>query len=73
MTGEDGLIPVSKVMQINKVVHPRLNTEYLQKRRQLYQAKDWASYEKCVHDSFLKNIQVSQSGYKALKEVLGLD
>lgn len=52
LTKDEGLIPVSKVMQINKVVHPRLNTEYLEHRRQLYIAKDWAAYDKCVKDSF---------------------
>jgi len=49
---DDGFIPFTKLMQINKIMHPRLNTEYLERRRELYKAKDWEAYERCVRDSF---------------------
>jgi hypothetical protein len=69
---DDGLIPFTKLMQINKIMHPRLNTEYLQRRRELYKSKDWEAYDRCVRDSFRQGIQVAESGYKALNKILGL-
>ena len=66
-------IPFFKTMQINKIMHPRLNTNYLERRRELYRAQDWDQYAKCVKQSFQKSIQIAQSGYKAMSEVLGLD
>ena len=59
-------------MQINKIMHPRLNTDYLNRRRDLYKAQDWDKYEKCIVDNFRQSIQVSSSGYEALQKMLGL-
>ena len=72
LTGEDELIPFTKLMQINKVIHPRLNSDYLAERRQLFKEKNWAAYESCVSDALAKSLQVAESGYKAMNEILGL-
>ena len=42
---ESELVPFDKLMQINKIMHPRLNSDYLERRRDFYRAKDWAGYE----------------------------
>lgn len=60
-------------MQINKLIHPRLDADYLDRRRKLYQDKDEKGYQNLVELAFLKNIKVAQSGYKALGQVLGLN
>ena len=73
VTLKEGLIPVAKLMQINKVVHPRVDSKYLLKRRELYKAKDNAGYERCIKESFFKSIQVAASGYKALNDILGVN
>ena len=43
-------------MQINKIVHPRLDPDYLARRRQFFTDKDWASYDSLVKKAFKKNI-----------------
>lgn len=59
LTRGEGLIPFLKLMQINKIVHPRLKTDYLEKRRALYKAKDWKGYDECVRKSFSSGIEVA--------------
>ena len=56
LSSEEELIPVPKLMQINKIVHPRLDPDYLVRRRQFFTDKDWASYDSLVKKAFKKNI-----------------
>ena len=48
---KDDLISFKKVMQINKIMHPRLNTVYLEKRRALYRKQEWDKYSDCVKEA----------------------
>ena len=42
---EEGLVPFTKLMQIHKILQPRMDPTHLDRRRDLYKQQDWEGYE----------------------------
>ena len=65
-------MPFEKLMQIKKIMHPRIAGSTLAKRRELYRAQDWAQYDRIVIDEISSGTRMSANGHKALDAVLGI-
>jgi len=68
----EGLIPFTKLMQIHKIMQPRLDPTHLDRRRALYRQQDWAAYEQCMKSELERGVGIASAGYQALNSVTGL-
>lgn len=68
----EGLVPFTKLMQIQKIMQPRMDSTHLDRRRDLYKKQDWKRYEQCMKQELDRGVQVAQAGYQALNSVTGL-
>ena len=59
-------------MSIHKIMQPRIDPEFIRKRRQLYREEDWKGYERLMRQQLGLSIRVAEQGYQALGKILGI-
>ena len=56
---EEGLVPFTKLMQIHKIMQPRMDPTHLDRRRDLYKRQDWEGYEQCMKSELERGVRIA--------------